>query len=41
VPADPADAPAAVAALRAFGEKHRGRLNGIPYRDLVGDGRRS
>jgi len=41
VPANPADAPAAVAALRAFGAKHRGRLNGIPYRALVEDGRRS
>lgn len=37
---EPADVRDAIAALKAFGEQHRGRLRGIPYRDLIEDGRR-
>jgi antitoxin (DNA-binding transcriptional repressor) of toxin-antitoxin stability system len=35
---DPADA---VKALKEFGDRHRGRLRGLPIRHLIDDGRRS
>lgn len=34
------DAAATIAALREFGRQHRGKLKGIPFRDLIDDGRR-
>jgi prevent-host-death family protein len=36
----PSDRDAAIAALGAFGEAHRGGLRGIPSRTLTEDGRR-
>ena len=35
-----ADPATAIAALQDFGRRHRGRLRGIPIRDLIDDGRR-
>lgn len=32
--------PATVAALKAFGKRHRNRLKGISFRDLIENGRR-
>ena len=42
VPVAPAthDLDGTIAALEAFGERHRARLRGIPYRTLIEDGRR-
>jgi prevent-host-death family protein len=40
VPATPAELSTAVADLMAFGERHRGRLRGLPARTLIEDGRR-
>lgn len=37
VVSDPADA---VKALKEFGDRHRGRLRGLPVRTLIDDGRR-
>lgn len=35
------DPETAIAELQAFGRRHRGKLRGIRFRDLIDDGRRS